>query len=144
MARSARSGCLNFSSGSLAGLPEPTFWELNRLFFKLACEFFVLLDLYIQSRHENSQTFVNFALHDCPAPFHPCTRRTKQTACAKRTSTSSCLLSMILQYVKKLNTHRIVLASKSPRRKEILENIGLGFDVCPTRTLMPAASLMEA
>lgn len=50
---------------------------------------------------------------------------------------------MILQYIQKLNTHRIVLASKSPRRKEILENIGLAFDVCPTRTLMLVESLLD-
>jgi hypothetical protein len=47
---------------------------------------------------------------------------------------------MILQYIQKLNAHRIVLASQSRRRKEALENIGLVFEVwqlpgamCPCR-----------
>ena len=37
---------------------------------------------------------------------------------------------MILPYLSQLNSERIVLASGSPRRQELLHNIGLKFDVC--------------
>lgn len=36
---------------------------------------------------------------------------------------------MILQHINALNAKRIVLASGSPRRKELLKNLGLKFEV---------------
>lgn len=45
-----------------------------------------------------------------------------------RTYQSICY-HMILQHVKSLNAIKIVLASASPRRKEILGNIGLTVEV---------------
>uniref|UniRef100_A0A0P4W724 Septum formation protein Maf n=1 Tax=Scylla olivacea TaxID=85551 RepID=A0A0P4W724_SCYOL len=39
---------------------------------------------------------------------------------------------MILQHLNNLTTKRIILASSSPRRKEILQKIGLRFTVMPS------------
>lgn len=37
--------------------------------------------------------------------------------------------AMLLEHVPALNTRRLVLASASPRRKELLEQLGLKFEV---------------
>jgi len=42
-------------------------------------------------------------------------------------------LTMLQRFIDRLNTKRIILASGSPRRKEILQNIGLHFDVIPSQ-----------
>eukprot|EP01104_Vermistella_antarctica_P011388 TRINITY_DN3172_c0_g1_i1.p1 TRINITY_DN3172_c0_g1~~TRINITY_DN3172_c0_g1_i1.p1 ORF type:complete len:232 (+),score=43.65 TRINITY_DN3172_c0_g1_i1:336-1031(+) len=39
---------------------------------------------------------------------------------------------MVVQHLARLRTKRIVLASGSPRRKELLEQLGLSFDVVPS------------
>eukprot|EP00892_Ulva_mutabilis_P002506 jgi/Ulvmu1/12256/UM086_0049.1 len=50
-----------------------------------------------------------------------------------RVSTStSASCRMILQHVKALNAIKVVLASASPRRKEILGNIGVNVEVVPS------------
>ena len=36
---------------------------------------------------------------------------------------------MILEHLSALNQHRLLLASASPRRKEILQNLGLKVEV---------------
>ena len=40
-------------------------------------------------------------------------------------------IAMILEHVHRLSNQRIVLASASPRRKEIFQNIGLRIKVTP-------------
>jgi hypothetical protein len=43
---------------------------------------------------------------------------------------------MILQHITGLNTKRIVLASGSPRRKELLGNLGLKFEVTQQQLML--------
>ncbi len=72
---------------------------------------------------------------------NPLRTQRQYRSCCRRTAASTAPRAMLLEHLPALEGKRIVLASASPRRRELLSQMGLKFEVCRAQSRAGTAGM---